>query len=201
MAIYAAGIAAAASIGGNFLGAASAKALQDDAQRWNRKMYQRRYQMTVKDMLAAGLNPILAAGVPPGGVPSSPMADGLNPNIGSNAVNSAISTYRAAQEVKNLKAQEDATRQGEAESRARTEQAYSQARNLNAQTSAQVDKNPSIVSTIEKEQRLLDAQIEANSARAYRDRTEPSRISFPGGSINPDALLQRLNSAAGILRR
>lgn len=193
MAIYSAGIAAAASLGGGFLAASSAKKLQDDAQRWNRKMYAKRYQMTVKDMLAAGLNPILAApgaGGGAGSVPGSPMADGIDPNIGSRAVSSAMDVYlgrtRALAERDALvaKAQRDAS-----------ERDY-----LSAQTISETYRQPGITPTIEANLAKMRSEITANSARAYRDTVEPSRVSGWGFSLNPDAILQRLNSAAGLGR-
>lgn len=184
----AAALGAAADIFGSWMSGKSAKRLQDDQQRWARKMYTHRYQFTMKDMYKAGLNPILAGEIGAGSTPSSGMAQAPDyRGIGSRAVASAAA----------LKQQDAQTRsivQGEAESRAREALAYSQQRKNDAEWAAQVERNPTILTTIDKQNKLMDSQAEANSARAVRDRSDAGRITTPLGSF-PVGLFERMYNA------
>jgi hypothetical protein len=53
-------IAAGGDLLGGFLGSSSAQKRQDDAQAFSAEQFATRYQTTVKDLQAAGLNPMLA---------------------------------------------------------------------------------------------------------------------------------------------
>lgn len=77
----AAGIGGLFGLAGSLGQAAFAKKLQEDAQEHQKKMYRHRYQWTMEDMGAAGLNPILAYKQGPGSAGGSPMASA--PDFGS----------------------------------------------------------------------------------------------------------------------
>lgn len=180
------------SLVGDLIGANSAKKLQNDAQAWARKMYRHRYRMTMRDMAEAGLNPILAGEVGGGSTPSVGMAQNAMAGAGARAVSSAGSLLRAVVDAKATKAQTNAIIQGEAESRARTEGYYADARLKNAQQAAVMEQNPTIKETIKNQNAKMQSEIEANSARALRDRTDAGRINLPGGTSLPVGMFERM---------
>lgn len=71
----AAAIGAAAAIGGGLLGGAASKKEASRLRDWQADQYSRRYRITMHDMRAAGLNPILAARQGPGQSPSGAMGN------------------------------------------------------------------------------------------------------------------------------
>ena len=96
--------------GGDIVGAAVTglfnASQSSKARHWQEKMFDQRYQRTVNDLRAAGLNPILAVGGSPGGVPGAPTA--TMPDMGA-AVSGALSTgiqYRMAKQELELRRQE-----------------------------------------------------------------------------------------------
>jgi len=67
------------SVGGAILDNIFASNRQEDAQSFSAQQYATRYQTQVKDLQAAGLNPMLAYGQGPGSAPtSSPASPGSN---------------------------------------------------------------------------------------------------------------------------
>lgn len=100
------------SAGIDFFGS---KSLQDDAQssarriaadnrEWQEKMYKNRFQYSMEDMKAAGLNPILAASMGLGGgqVPSGGVSSGSAPGYsgGSKGAQVSINKKRVEEEIK-----------------------------------------------------------------------------------------------------
>ena len=107
--------AAAVSAGLNFLGgerqndanAAAARAQMD----FQRESFQNRYQWTMGDMSAAGLNPILAYQHGPGTALAGSSYNAVNSLSGAaNSVNSAFANARTSQEISNLQAQNELIR-------------------------------------------------------------------------------------------
>lgn len=112
-----AGAIGAAVIGGVFSAVGASKqnkAAKKAAQRqmdFQREMYGSRYQMTMRDMKLAGLNPILAyktgVGSSPGGSTYSPTNVGAAGVQGAaSGVSSAIAATRQKQELKNMREQQ-----------------------------------------------------------------------------------------------
>lgn len=97
--------AAAIGAGGNILsGLLSGRATSTAAKR-AADLYKRRYQITMRDMRRAGLNPILAyqqgVGQPPN------VAAAQVPNYLQGVVSSAVAAGRAVNEIKLLKSQDE----------------------------------------------------------------------------------------------
>ncbi len=73
--VWPAVIGAAAAIGGGLLQASAARGEASKLRDWQADQYSRRYQITMNDLRAAGLNPMLAYSQGPGQVPSGAMAN------------------------------------------------------------------------------------------------------------------------------
>lgn len=99
-----AAIGAGAGLIGSAISAAKAKKEAARQRSWAETMYGKRYQMTMADMRAAGLNPILAYKTGVGSVPSGARAD--VPDFGKGVAQSAKAGLMASQELKNLRAVE-----------------------------------------------------------------------------------------------
>ena len=85
------------SIASGIFNQSSANARQDAAQTFNAQQYATRYQTSVKDMEAAGLNPMLAYGNSPGaGASISPAASAGMPDLGSNMIQSKLAFAQVA---------------------------------------------------------------------------------------------------------
>lgn len=107
----AAAISAAGDIGGSVISGLFSASQAGKARHWQEKMYSQRYQRTMADMKAAGLNPMLAMGGNPGSVPSSPVAE--MPDLGasvSRGVHSAIAARAAKVELESAKTNLEASR-------------------------------------------------------------------------------------------
>ena len=87
-------VGAVGDIAGGALGWASAKDLQGDQAAFSEGMYKNRYQLTMKDLRKAGLNPILAGSLV-GPAPAAPTSGGVN--FGQPGT-SAVSAYKRGQE-------------------------------------------------------------------------------------------------------
>lgn len=91
------------AIGGSLLGGMFADERQEDANAFSAQQYATRYQTTVKDLQAAGLNPMLAYGQGPGTAPSGQIASPINPDI-VGAMRTAGQNRVASAQVENIEA-------------------------------------------------------------------------------------------------
>lgn len=104
-------IAAGGSLLSGWLNNAAADARQEDAQAFNAEQFATRYQTTVKDMQAAGLNPMLAysqgGGVAPSSSPASSAGYG---DVGASITQAKLASAQVANiaaDTENKKAQAD----------------------------------------------------------------------------------------------
>lgn len=98
-------VGALISLGGDLLGASSSKKVARMQMEFQERMRNTAYQAATKDMLAAGLNPMLAYSQGGAATPSGAMAD-IPQNIGSKAVSSALQVSTATQQLRNMRAEE-----------------------------------------------------------------------------------------------
>ena len=108
----------------------AAASRQADAQAFSAEQYATRYQTTVKDMQAAGLNPALAYGGISGSSPTSSAASSAGvPDLGSSAMAARMNSAQVANiaaDTENKKAQSDLIEAQAMQARASAWQANSQ---------------------------------------------------------------------------
>lgn len=127
------------SVGGAFLDNIFAGERQEDSQSFSAQQYATRYQTTVKDLQAAGLNPMLAYGQGPGSAPSSsPASPGSNftqaagQHLQSQMNSAQIANINA--DTANKAAQARLIDAQAAQATASAQQAQAQVGNINAST-------------------------------------------------------------------
>lgn len=123
MAWIGAAIAGAAGLVGGVMKNQGSVAQSDRQRTWESEMRDTQYQTAVRDMKAAGLNPMLAYSQGGAGTPASGMAQ--IEDVVSPAVNSAVSTYQAGIAAQQQKQQIE-------QSKAQTELIQAQAAATNA---------------------------------------------------------------------
>lgn len=154
------------AIAGSVLGsAAQAKYnmdAQEDVQDFQRKMFRERYQMTVKDMEKAGLNPMLAVSQGAGSVPSGTGGSSIAAPDIQGAISSAQQVKRTESEVMTQKAQQQLMLTEGAKNVAQADVLSQEARNLR-------DMNAKIKS-----------EGQSASAKAYQDTQDAARRGLVG---------------------
>jgi len=86
--------------------------LQHDKQDWSTGMYAKRYQMTMRDMKLAGLNPIMAAGTGAGNIPSAGGPASTGPMQNPFIASAQIAKSKAEAELQRKLTEESIERKG-----------------------------------------------------------------------------------------
>jgi hypothetical protein len=140
---------------GSYLGQSSAnqsnRDLMNQANAFSQEQFATRYQTTVKDLQAAGLNPMLAYAQGGGSAPTS-----SSPPRMENAIGNAVSSGLAASQSMNAVLQNNLLR-------AQTQKADTEADNIQADTVNKLDQNPNI--RLENKRMLADIAFKDTAAR------------------------------------
>lgn len=122
--LFGAGGAGASLLGGLFQNAANSRMMKR-LMRWQERMSNTAVQRRMEDMRKAGINPVLAArfdaSTPAGAMATMHNAGKAAVEGGAAGVTSALAIVRQKQELRNMIAQEDATRASAESSRANAE--------------------------------------------------------------------------------
>jgi hypothetical protein len=153
----------------------AAQQRQDQANQFNAQQYATRYQTTVKDLQAAGLNPMLAYGQGAGSQPTAQAAPVNVPaprvNSLSNAAQGAIAASMNAADLKLKAEQVNATN-------AQTEQMRTQGLANTAQalkTTAEIEKVGPEIDVLKKTLQTQAAQIESLKAGASASSAQAAK--------------------------
>jgi hypothetical protein len=177
-------IGAASALGTTAMGKFFADEAADDA--WDRNMdaYGRRYQMTMADMKAAGLNPILAAGSGGFNVGQSPIAPQAHlPNI-----ESATSAYKAFTEGQKTEEQTKTEKVEQLKKMAETKSEIAKRYKIRAETGKVSEEERRIWFEIEK--RHSDTIL--NMKTGFKNDAEKRKMQAQVKQLNVE--LQRLKN-------
>jgi len=173
-ALIGAGIGAAGSIFGAQETNAANRGNQDKQNRFNRKMAETAHQREVKDLRAAGLNPILSANG--GSTVASTQPIAAQNEIGPG-VTSALDALRLRKEIKAVDSQTDLNE-------------------MQGKTAAAIaNREASSAKQIEKQTQVLETQMKAIKARAEADE---KGAKYDSQFSDVDAYGKRLQMGLGI---
>lgn len=161
-------IAAGGTIASGILGNDAAERRQEDAQAFSAQQYATRYQTAVKDIQAAGLNPMLAYSQGPGQAPSSSAASATNfPDIGASYLAAKMNSAQVA----NVEADTENKKAQAALIEAQAAQAWSSSRQADAnvgQIGAMTDKLRAEIENVPRTGDVLEMQARQLKAAAVK---------------------------------
>lgn len=171
---------------------------QDDAQQFSAHQFASRYQTTVKDLQAAGLNPMLAYGQGPGSAPSSSAA-----SVGSNFSNvgSVINQARLNNaQIANIEADtENKAAQGRlidaqaAAANASASQSNASVSQINAQANKLIEETKNIPTEGRRLEYLIENLRSSSSLMGQQQLTETQRL------YQVQALVRKINAESDLL--
>lgn len=147
------------------LGSQAAQRRQEDAQNFSAQQFASRYQTTVADMKAAGLNPMLAYTQGGGSAPSGTASSGGDyGRIGSSAVQGQLASAQAASVTANLKNVDAQTDVLKAEAALKRAQMY-QSEASTVHLGASADQLRGLTAMQEQSVRKMEEEIKEIQAR------------------------------------
>lgn len=146
---------------------------QEDAQQFSAQQFATRYQTTVKDMQAAGLNPMLAYGQGGGSPPSSGIASASTGDVGLVHLQSKLNSAQVANvdaDTENKKAQADLIAAQAAQAWATADQARTNIGQIEASTKKIIEETKNV--PIEGDRLKFAIQLLAEDAALAAQRGE-----------------------------
>jgi hypothetical protein len=176
---------------------------------FQREMYQNRYQYTMEDMRAAGLNPIFAYQSGVGSTPNGASASMINPyaNVGE-AVNSAVSNSLATRKNKaEVKVMEELARRHASEKTLADKRGlreFQETQNLKAQNDVinhQLLKLQQEITSISNSNATYDMFKKSLETRGQFEKDHPGLLKFDRIMESLGRLLGGGNSAVDLLNK
>lgn len=153
---------------------------------WQRKMYRHRYRMTMRDMQEAGLNPMLAAELGAGSVPSGASGTPIQQDIGSRAVGTALEAMQGLATVKNINANTSLAQNKSLEAAANAGALDARASLDNTRASNEAPGSPfgsRQLRLLESQRKELEARVPLHGAMAAKAMMDAGRVSGFGVSV------------------
>lgn len=170
------------SLVSGLLNNSAAEGRQADAQAFSAEQYASRYQTTVKDMQAAGLNPALAYGGISGSAPTSSAASSSGtPDLGSTISQAKMTSAQVANvaaDTENKKAQANLIEAQAAQAWASASQSHAHISNLDASTAKMKEELKNIPLEGDRLKRAAHLLYEQSNLASQQQLTETQKYNM-----------------------